>query len=271
MIRIIIVVTMALSYLKGIGQNAMIRSHSGKIETEIELIIPIDKGILYESYVYFKTVYWLEERDTVFQNVDLTYSNDRLKINNEGFESIPACDTTINKIRNSSLRHRMQNQLNDSIAFYIGRDNKEMASQKSYINTNAISQKCYSEFETDYTAWFNEQLKTIQTILDSKKQRLKQIENVQNLDDQFISMFLNDFGSCEVDFNALELVILKDVDLLLSVINRWADIEFNRFKWKLDDFHYLKSKNAVIQELENSKVPSARQKALLKLFKKINT
>lgn len=259
---------MALSYLNGIGQNALVRSTHAKLESKIEMLFPSEAGTLYESYVYFKSVYWLKERDTVFQNADLIYSNKRLTIDQEGFESMEACDSTINKIRNTSLSHRMRNQLNDSIAFYIGSDNKEMAAQKSPVTTNDIIQKCYADFETEYVAWFDEQLVTIQAIRTSKKQRLKQIEAAESLDEQFVISFLNDFGSCDVDFNALEMIILKDADLLLTILNKWPDIEFNKFKWKLDNFKFHESKDEVIQKLENILENSKRQKTLLKHFKK---
>lgn len=260
---------MALSYLNGIGQNAMIRSHVGKIETNIELLFLSEEEALYESYVYFKTVYWLKERDTVFKKSDLTYSNDRLRVNIEGFKSIPSCDIIINKIRNASLVERMRNQLNDSIALHIGSDNKGMTEQTSVLNSYDISEECHNEFESEYSKWFEGQLSMIYSIKNSKIQRFEQIENAKTLDVYFVTEFLNDFGSCEVDFKALELIILKDADLLLTVLNTWSDIEFNRFKWKLDDFKYLKSKDLVIQQLKSSKVSSARQRVLIKIFKKV--
>ena len=114
--------------LQSFGQSTvMVRFIPSKLEPKTEILIPIEnEQWVYEEYSYFKQVYWLISLDTLKAKSDDIYvSTDRsIKMSGEFLEK-EYCDTTINYIRNSSLKHRSSAQLNYRANNDIGSDNSE--------------------------------------------------------------------------------------------------------------------------------------------------
>lgn len=106
--------------------NVKVQVLPSKIASRTFMLIPYGNKYIYEDYTYFKNVYWLNSTDTLERVNDSILECGTIRINLDRYSiEYDFCDSKINKIRNSSLLHRLFSMVNDSCRKYIGWDNNE--------------------------------------------------------------------------------------------------------------------------------------------------
>ena len=258
--------------LNGYGQEIKVRFLPAKIDSRTEMLIPIEnQKFLYENYSYFKYVYWLIKQDTLIQKSDSIFIGEYLTVNmNDDFILKEPCDSLVNYIRNSSLSHRSSSMLNDTARLYIGYDNKEFKDSKNENRPSDTDEYklCHKEFQEINTVWFDKQLDLIESIKNEKVKRYELIQKTDSLDNDFITKFLADFGSCKPDYFAIVELISKNADGFLSVCKNMTDTDFFVIKLKLSDLPDSIKTDLAIKSLKSSKIKTNRKNKLIRKLKK---
>ena len=84
--RIQIIIFGLLIAVIGFSQNRVkVQILPSKIASRTCMIIPFGEKYIYEDYTYFKSVYWLNSKDTLVLNNDSTLSGETITINLKSF------------------------------------------------------------------------------------------------------------------------------------------------------------------------------------------
>ncbi|MBX2899451.1 MAG: hypothetical protein KF775_07365 [Cyclobacteriaceae bacterium] len=186
-----------------------------KISTDISILIPNGQSYTFEKYHYFKYVYWVTFSDTLYKSDNGLLQGKRVSINQEHFsKKVAICDTTINKIRNLALDHKLSSDLLDVARKEIGGNNQEFKINEGRPTERQAIDLCHTDFKTLIESWFNKKSIEIRTIKEQKIRRLEKIRLNQTVNKVFIKTFLEDCDFCETDQIAI-LELIKIIFLLL--------------------------------------------------------
>lgn len=272
--QIIIPLFSCLIGLFSFGQSdSVYLSIDSRLIAEIQIIVPNDDNGIRENYTYFKSRYWLGETDTVSMNIvdQVEPANSKKKAVN--YQKYAACDSIINKIRNSSEYWKMLSEIDKIAAQEIGSNNERFNQFKHSENArlNDFSEKCQIEFRKEIVQLNDTFLKEIRRIKEEKYQRYTQLkEKPESINAASINAFFETFDLCETDLKTLELIILKNPEDFVTFIDRMNDSDFFTFTLKLNDFAEEAKIAEMKQILKELGQRSKRKKTVIKKIKKAN-
>ncbi|MFW5851150.1 MAG: hypothetical protein ACOCWB_02890 [Bacteroidota bacterium] len=259
------------------GQASIAQSDSvylsidSKLISEIQIITPYGQNGSRENYTYFKYRYWLGEIDTVSMTVIDETKPAKSKKKAIQYQKCGACDSIINKIRNSAEYWKMFSEIDKIARQEIGYNNEEFNKFKYSENSrlNDFSEKCQNEFRIEIAELKDKLLKEINRIREDKYQRLTQLkERPESIDSTSITSFFETFDLCETDLKTLELIILNNPTDFVNFIDGMNDSEFFTFTLKLDDFPEDSNVSLMKETLKESEQKSKRKKKVIRKIKK---
>lgn len=235
------------------------------------MIIPDGEKFVYEDYTYFKYVYWLNYSDTIEQINDSILISDSLRINMNLYKiEYDFCDSKINKIRNSSLSHRLFNSMiNDSCRKYIGWDNNEF---KYFQRDLAFKEEfeeetCSDTFPVIAYQRFDSLNNKVQEIYKRKKKRAQWIKNnYTKIDKSFIISFLIDFNYNEPDKESFIHILIANPVVLVQEIDKLE--EPYQIIWRVKEIKNIDGISEAINSLENTDNKSKTKRQILNRLKK---
>lgn len=243
-----------------------------KISTDIQMVIPDGPSLIYERYHYFKHNYWISAADTLTKLNNGVLKGKSVTINPGTFsKKVDKCDTTINKIRNSALDHKLFSEVSNIARKEIGYDNQEF---KSSVNNERPTDRqaiklCHEDFRILISKWFATQTDRIEGIKREKIRRQEEIRsNPGKIDKEYIKSFLNDYGSCETDQLALLELIKNHPDEFLTVCKELSDMDFFDVKLNLSILPDNLRTDEVIAKLNASPIRTSRKVKLIRKLKK---
>ncbi len=246
-------------------------SIDGKLVSEIQIITPINEKGIRENYTYFKHQYWLGVIDTISMTIlDSNESVNSKKRKIEYFK-YAACDSIINKIRNSSEHWKMFSEINEIARLEIGYNNLAFNKIKysESLHIENFSKKCQNEYKKDITTIKNKLLKEITRIKAEKYDRYMLLRTSPlSIDSAAINSFIETFDQCETDLRTLELIISTNPNDFVTTIDRLSDADFFTFTLKLSDFPGDTNTLQMKEKLKESEKSSKRKKQVLKKIKK---
>ncbi|MCX2739630.1 hypothetical protein [Pontibacter anaerobius] len=250
-----------------------VRVLPAKIATQIELAIPAaNKSYIYEKYTHFKNVYWLDRTDTLRSVNDSLFVGKQVNLSlSKNFSTHSRCDSTINSIRNSSLSHRTYAALDAFAREEIGYDNRQFRDSISLRRPSIAAERatCHSDFTLLVSKWRHYQLARIEQIKQQKAQRLSWIRgNPALVNTDFVREFLNSYGACDIDQEALVHLMHHNPGQFLQVVNQLSDIEFDVVKLKLSDLPPHLNTAGAATAIRNSTVKAGRKRQLVRKLKK---
>lgn len=260
-----------------LGQISFAQSDSvyllidSKLISEIQIISPQNENGTREKYTYFKNRYWLGETDTVSMTIIDTTDIAQSKKKRVEYHKYGACDSIINKIRNSSYYWKMRSDIDKVARQEIGYGNIEF---NNLLNSESnrpkdFSEKCQDEFKIDLSILKDQLLNKIQRIKEGKVDRFNRLRsNPESIDSKSIYSFLETFDLCETDLKSLELIILQNPTDFLTVIDKLNDYDFFSFTLKLDDFPEDANISEMKENLKKVEIKSRRKKKTMKKIKK---
>jgi len=239
--------------------------------SEIQIITPYNENGTRENYTHFKYRYWLGETDTVsmiiVENTEIAKSKKK-KIE---YQKYGACDSIINKIKNSSYYWKMRSNIDKVARQEIGYGNNEFNNLKNSENNRLkdFSEKCRDQFKIDVSKLKDQLLNEIQRIKEGKIDRFNRLRsNPESIDSTSINSFLETFDLCETDLKSLELIILQNTTDFLTSIDKLSDSDFFSFTLKLDDFSEDSNISKMKETLKESEQRSKRKKKIIRKIKK---
>lgn len=243
-----------------------------KISTDIQMLIPSGQYLIFEKYHYFKYNYWVNAVDTLTKGDNGVLKGKNVTITPGTFsKKVGKCDTTINKIRNSALDHKLFSELDHIARREIGYDNREF---KSIVNNERPSKQqvvnlCHDDFKILISKWFSTRADKIDGIKSEKLKRQERIKSNSNkVGSEYIKSFLDDYGSCETDQVAILELITRHPDEFLKVCKELSDMRFFDVKLKLSILpDYLKAGEA-IAKLKASQIRTNRKGKLIRKLTK---
>jgi hypothetical protein len=258
-----------------LGQSSFAQSDSvflsidSKLISEIQIITPNGVSGIRENYTFFKYRYWLGKIDTV--SITIVDRTEPVKSKKKviEYQKYGACDSIINKIRNSSYYWQMRSDIDKVARQEIGYGNDEFNNIKN-SESNRIKdffKKCQDEFNIEVSELKEQLLKEINRIKEEKIDRYTKLRtSPESIDFTEIVSFLNTFDLCDTDLKSLELIILQSPTDFVTSIDQLSDSDFFTFTLKLDDF----PENSKIAEMKNSlkdveKKSKRKRKAIRKI------
>jgi hypothetical protein len=240
-----------------------------KISTDISILIPNGQSYIFEKYHYFKYVYWVSFSDTLYKSDNGLLQGKRVSISPGNFsKKVNICDTTINKIRNLALDHKLLSDLLDVARREIGGDNQEFKINEGQPAERQAIDLCHTDFKTLIESWFNKKSIEIKTIKEEKIGRLEKIRLNQTVDKVFIKTFLEDCDFCEIDQIAILELIKNHPDDFLTNCKELSDTEFFNIKLNLLHLPDSLATNEAMEKLNNSPVRTNRKGKLIRQLKK---
>lgn len=265
---LIIIFSCFLGQVSFAQSDSVYLSIDSKLIPEIQIIT--ENGIR-ENYTYFKYRYWLGEIDTVSMTIIDRNEPVKSKRKKNEYLKYGACDSIINKIRNSSEYWKMITEIDKIARQKIGYNNEEFKKFK-YSESSRIknfSEKCQDEFEIEVTELKDILIKEINRIKEGKFERFTRLKtNPESIDSNAISSFLETFDLCETDLKVLELIILQNPNDFVTLIDKLSDSDFFTFTLKLEDFPEDSNISKMKKTLKESEQRSKRKKKVLRKIKK---
>jgi hypothetical protein len=246
-------------------------SIDSKLISEIEIITPQGENGIRENYTYFKYRYWLGEIDTVSMTVLDEANAAKSKKKVVYYQKYGACDSIINKIRNSAEYWKMFSETDKIARREIGYNNEEFNKLKYSENSqlNNFSEKCQSEFRIKIAELKDTFLKEINRIRENKYQRFTQLkERPQSIDSTSITSFFETFDLCETDLKTFELIIITNPREFVAFIDKMNNSEFFTLTLKLDDFSEDTNISEMKQTLKELDIRSTRKNKVIRKIKK---
>ena len=242
-----------------------------KLISEIQIITPYGENGTRENYTYFKYHYWLVEIDTVSMTVVDETKPAKSKKKAIQYHKYGACDSLINKIRNSAEYWKMFSEMDKIARQEIGNNNEEFNKLKYSENSrlNDFSEKCQNEFRIEIAELKDKFLKEINRIREDKYQRFNQLrERPESIDSTSITSFFETFDLCETDLKAFELIVLTNPREFVTFIDKMNDSEFFTLALKLDDFSEDTNISEMKQTLKELDFRSTRKNRVVRRIKK---
>lgn len=271
MIRIQIIILGLLIAVTGFSQNRVkVQILPSKIASRTFMIIPLGDKYIYEDYTYFKSVYWLNSKDTLVLISDSTLSGKTLKINLKLYSTeYDFCDSKINYIRNSSLSHLIFSMANDSCKKFIGLDNKEFENYQSDLAFKEEFEKktCSDSFPIIAYLRFDSLNIKIQEIYYKKAQRAEWIRNNHSkIDKSFINAFLIDFNYNKPDKESFIQILIANPAGLIEEIDKLN--EPYQILWRISEIRNISGISEAINTLEKSMIKGKTKRQILRKLKK---
>ncbi|HEX8037935.1 MAG TPA: hypothetical protein VF490_02240 [Chryseosolibacter sp.] len=199
-----------------------------EISTNVNLIVYSGQTVVLERYHFFKHNFWMRAFDTLEVLDNGMLKSERIVINPETFRiTVDACDSTVNKIRNSALQEEMSSQLRNLAWEQIGYDSKEVSDSIDVYKPTEQQEAtiCHEEFKASIAAWFQERTKRIYEIKKKKTERREWMKNnPDKIDKTFIELFLRDYSTSETDQIAILQIIENYPDEFLTVCKGMSDM-----------------------------------------------
>lgn len=267
---LIIIFSCFLGQVSFAQSDSVYLSIDSKLNSEIEIITPQGENGIRENYTYFKNRYWLSEIDTVSITVVDKAKSAKSKKNAIHYQKYGACDSLINKIRNSAEYWKMINETDKNATQEIGSNNEEFNKLKYSENSrlNNFSEKCQNEFRIEVAELKNTFLKEINRIKENKYQRYTRLkENPKSIDSTSINSFFETFDLCETDLKTFELIVLTNPREFVTFIDQMEDSKFFTLTLKLDGFAEDTNISEIKQTLEELELSSKRKKKVIRKIK----
>jgi hypothetical protein len=268
---LLIIISCLLGQISFAQSDSVYLSIDSKLISEIQIITPYNENGTRENYTHFKYRYWLGETDTVsmiiVENTEIAKSKKK-KIE---YQKYGACDSIINKIKNSSYYWKMRSNIDKVARQEIGYGNNEFNNLKNSENNRLkdFSEKCRDQFKIDVSKLKDQLLNEIQRIKEGKIDRFNRLRsNPESIDSTSINSFLETFDLCETDLKSLELIILQNSTDFLTSIDKLSDSDFFSFTLKLDDFSEDSNISKMKETLKESEQRSKRKKKIIRKIKK---
>jgi hypothetical protein len=208
-----------------------------KISKDIKLLIPSGEYFIFERYHFFKNIYWINSTDTLVKLDNKFLQGKGITINSAEFsKKVDKCDSSVNRIRNSALDHKLFSQLDEIARMEIGYDNKEFKStvSKARPTDQQVVALCHDDFKHLISRWYTSNTAKIDKIKEEKIHRKEEIfSSNDKIDKEFINSFLNDYGSCETDQTAILKLIETHTDEFLTVCKEMSDLSFYELKFSI--------------------------------------
>lgn len=260
-----------ISMIGNSQENVKVQIYPSKLFPRTMMIIPDGERFIYEDYTYFKYVYWLNHSDTLKQVNDSILTSDSLRINMNLYKiEYDFCDSKINKIRNSSLSHRLFNSMiNDSCKKYIGWDNNEFKYfQRDLAFKNEFEEEvCSDTFPVIAYEHFDSLYNKIQDIYNRKQQRAEWIKkNHAKIDKDYINSFLIDFNYNEPDKVAFIQILIANPLTLIQEIDKLEETYL--IVWKVKEIKNIEGISEAIERLENTDLKSKTKRQILNKLRK---
>lgn len=255
----------------GFSQNSIrVQILPSKLASRTLMIIPFRDKYIYEDYSYFKSVYWLNSTDTLEIINDSILAGESVRIDLNRYSiKYDFCDSKINKIRNSSLSHRIFSMVKDTCMKYIGWDNNEFENyQRDFAFENSIEEKiCSDTFPLIAYKRFYSLNAKVQEIYNRKKQRTVWIkENHSDIDNEFINEFLMDFNYNENDYESFIQLIIANPILVIEGINNLK--EPYMILWRVREIKRMDGISEAIKALEQARIKGKTKRSILHTLKK---
>lgn len=264
---LIIIFNCILGQVSFAQSDSVYLSIDSKLISEIQIIT--ENGIR-ENYTYFKHHYWLREIDTVSMTIiDRTEYSKSKKKKNE-YLKYGACDSIINKIRNSTEYRKMFSETDKIAKHEIGYNNKDYNTFKysESFRIKNLSEKCQDEFKMEVTQLKDKLVNEINRIKDVKFERYTRFKiKTESIDLSAINSFLESFDLCETDLKTLEIIILKKPNDFVTSIDQLSDFNFFIFTLKLVDFPYNTNITKMKESLKKSAQQSKRKHKIIRKIK----
>lgn len=268
---LIIIFSCFLGQVSFAQSDSVYLSIDSKLISEIQIITETGEKGIRENYTYFKYRYWLGDIDTVSMTIIDRNGSSKSKKKEIEYLKYGACDSIINKIRNSSEYWKMLSEIEKIARQEIGYNNEEFNKFK-YSESSRIenfSEKCQDEFYLEVTELKDKLVKEINRIKKRKLERFNRLKtNPESIDSNSINSFLETFDLCETDLKALELIILKNPNDFVTLIDKLSDSDFFTFTLKLDDFPVDTNISKMKETLKESEQRSKRKKKIIRKIKK---
>ena len=259
-----------------LGQASFTQSDSvylsidSKLISEIQIITPNGENGIRENYTYFKYEYWLGKIDTVSMNVVNEIEPTKSKKKVIQYQKYGACDSIINKIRNSAEYWKMESDINKIAKQEIGYRNEEF-NKIRYSESNRIkdfSVKCQDEFNAEISKIKTELTQEIDRIKEVKINRFNRLSaNPESINLNAIKIFLETFDLCGTDLKSLELIILKNPNDFINTVDNLSDSNFFTFTLQLDQFPEDSKVLEMKASLKSLDIKSRRKKKIIKKIK----
>lgn len=267
----LIIIGLLISMIGNSQENVKVQISPSKLFPRTMIIIPHGEKFIYEDYTYFKYVYWLNYSDTLKQANDSILTNDSLSINMNLYKmEYDFFDSKINKIRNSSLSHRLLNSMiNDSCRKYIGWDNNEFKYfQRDLAFKDEFEEEaCSDTFPVIAYEHFDSLYNKIQEIHKRKQQRAEWIKkNHTNIDKDYINSFLIDFNYNEPDKVAFIQILIANPLTLIQEIDKLEEPYL--IVWKVKEIKDVEGIPKAIESLEKTDIKSKTKRQTLNKLRK---
>jgi hypothetical protein len=260
-----------------LGQSSFAQTDSvflsidSKLISEIQIITPNGENGVQENYTFFKSRYWLGEIDTVSITIVDRTESVKTKKKKVEYQKYGACDSIINKIRNSSYYWKMLSDIDKIARQEIGYGNEEFNNLKN-SESNRIkdfSKKCQDEFKIEVSELKEQLLKEQNRIKEEKIDRYTKLRtSPESIDSNEIASFLNTFDLCDTDLKCLELIILQNPDDFVKSIDNLSDSNFFTFTLQIDNFPEDSKVSEMKESLKKVDIKSRRKKKTIKKIKK---
>ncbi len=267
----LLIIGLFISMIGYSQDSVIVRVSPSKLFPKTTMIISDGDDYIYEEYTYFKYVYWLNYSDTLRQINDSILSSDSLRINVSQFNTkFDFCDSTINKIRNSSLTHRLlHSMINDSCRKYIGLDNNELEKFRRDLEfEEGFDEKtCSDTFSVIAYEQFDSLINKIHEIYNRKQRRTKWIKsNLSKVDRIFIRDFLNDFNYKKPDNDAFIFLLIAKPEIVIEEIELIQDNY--EIIWRVKEIKSNEWISKAIESIENTKVRNKIKRKILRKLRK---
>ncbi|HTF21201.1 MAG TPA: hypothetical protein VK658_24160 [Chryseolinea sp.] len=243
-----------------------------KISSDVRMIIPSGQNLVLETYHFFKYNYWIVGVDTLKELDNGMLQSKGFVLNPEVFKiKVSKCDTLINNIRNGALAHSTFSELRAMARKEIGYDNKEFNSgfEIGRPSSNQQITLCNDYFAVVINNWFTDQAEEIKKIKKIKTDRQEWIRsNPDKINRDFIQLFLEDFGSCDIDHQSILDLMINRTDDILLVCKDMEDLEFHAVKLKLYDLSDKLDIDKAIDKIAHSPIKTTRKNKLVSVLKK---
>jgi hypothetical protein len=241
-----------------------------KLVPQTLMIIPFGDKYIYEDYTYFKKVYWLNSKDTLVLINDSILEGKLIRLNLNHYPiEYQFCSSKINKIRNSSLSHRIFSMANDSCRKYIGWDNNEFKNyQRNLAFEEGFDEKtCPDTFSKLAYQKLDSLNVKIQEIHKRKEQRTLWIrDNHSNVDQNFVSAFLVDFNYNNLDKESFIQLLIANPVIVIEEINK---LEYPyQILLRVNEIRNISGISEAIIALEETKIKGKTKRYILNRLKR---